>query len=243
MHYIGFIYEWTNNLNGMRYVGSHKGTVGDGYTGSGKRFINAVRKYGIENFTRTILEYVEEASEILIREQHYLDTLDCAKSPSFYNISPTAGGGDCGNGPKISRTKREQKLRSKYRGIPISDQHKMKLSDVWKITSETGEVLIVTNMHDFCAKNNLNPSAMSAVARGNRRIHKGFTCEKITNNRNVKYEHKEWNSKGHKAKIRYGASNGQSREVIIDGVKYDCLREAMEKTKLSRYMLIKQGKI
>ena len=67
MNYSGFIYEWTNKLDGMKYIGSHKGTIDDGYTGSGKRFENARNKYGIENFERTILEYVEKEENILLK--------------------------------------------------------------------------------------------------------------------------------------------------------------------------------
>jgi len=52
---IGFIYKWTNLINGKMYIGSHKGTIDDGYIGSGKYFNHALNKYGIENFTREIL--------------------------------------------------------------------------------------------------------------------------------------------------------------------------------------------
>jgi len=60
------------------------GNVDDGYTGSGKRFSNAVNKYGIEQFSRITIEYVIFEDAVLLREQHYLDTRNCAKSKQYY---------------------------------------------------------------------------------------------------------------------------------------------------------------
>lgn len=67
--YTGFIYEWTNQLTGKKYLGSHRGTTDDGYIGSGVAFLAA---YSSEHFVRKILEYVED-DDILVREQYWLD--------------------------------------------------------------------------------------------------------------------------------------------------------------------------
>lgn len=52
---IGFVYRWTNTLNGKKYIGAHIGRPDDGYTGSGQAFRRAVRHHGIEAFEREIL--------------------------------------------------------------------------------------------------------------------------------------------------------------------------------------------
>lgn len=253
--YAGFIYEWTNKLDGMKYIGSHKGTIDDGYTGSGARFENARKKYGIENFERVILEQVEHPKDILLMEQHYLDKFNCAKSNRYYNISPTAGGGDCGNGPKISATKKRRfasgELVVHNKGKEMKAEQKLKLADEWEIVTPTNQVFFISNMFEFCRQNKLNASAMSAVARGNRRHYKGYKCRKLTNNRNVEYEYKEpppYLTVEEKKKINSEAVKKAKQQIATpkikyNGVIYNSLVEAMDITKLSRYLLVKNGEL
>lgn len=91
MKYIGFVYLWTHIDSGKKYLGSHRGRVEDGYVGSGKHFLWAVKKYGVSSFTRTILEYVADG-DVYNREQYWLNKLDCAADSSFYNLSGKAQG-------------------------------------------------------------------------------------------------------------------------------------------------------
>jgi hypothetical protein len=91
--YAGFIYEWTNKLNGKKYIGSHIGKIDDGYTGSGTAFIKAYRKYGSDSFSRAILEYVEDISLIKSIEERYLKSVDAKNNRLYYNLSNTPTGG------------------------------------------------------------------------------------------------------------------------------------------------------
>lgn len=218
--YSGFIYEWTNKINNMKYLGSHKGTIDDGYLGSGKVFLRAIKKYGLDNFTRKIIEYVEKEENIFKRENYYLQFYNCASDPLYYNISATAHGGDTCN----------------------NEHNWKKVSDKWQVKLPNGKTIIIFNMRKFCQEHGLNPSAMSAVARGNRRHYKNYWCKKITNNRNVKYKYTKWKSKGHGAKANYGAKNGYSKKIEVNGILYQCMREAVDKTGLSMFLLRKQGK-
>ena len=252
MNYSGFIYEWTNKLDGMKYLGSHKGTIDDGYTGSGKRFGNAVKKYGIENFERAIVEYIEKEEDILIREQHYLDTIGCANSPLYYNIAPNAGGGDCGNGSKISESRKKRfanGLVISNKGKAMKDEQKLKIADEWEVITPANEVLTIINMLDFCRQHKLNASAMSAVARGKKSMYKGYKCKKLTNKRNVVYEPaeyvfmtKEARSQQLKELAVKGGNHHEAVKIEYDGTVYDSISEAKEATGKSYYLITKYGK-
>jgi len=91
----GFVYVWTNLIDGKKYVGSHEGLIEDGYIGSGKYFNNAINKHGIENFIREILEAgeFESRNALFDREQFWLDSFNAARDPNWYNIAEIAGGG------------------------------------------------------------------------------------------------------------------------------------------------------
>jgi group I intron endonuclease len=98
----GFVYLWTNQINGRWYVGSHEGHPADGYIGSGKIFKLAVRKYGLKSFVREILYqgiyFREEEEKILVE-------LDAANDPSSYNMKDRALGGTSGT-KRSEETKR-----------------------------------------------------------------------------------------------------------------------------------------
>jgi group I intron endonuclease len=114
--YYGFIYEWTNILNGKKYIGSHAGTTDDGYIGSGKIFQRAIKKHGIENFTRTILEYVEVSDRLYLleREKHYLDSTNAYYSDNYYNVAKDVIGGDTKAG---WTDKRREKFRDQIKQV------------------------------------------------------------------------------------------------------------------------------
>jgi hypothetical protein len=88
----GFIYEWTNKITQMKYIGAHTGTEDDGYTGGGKKFQIDLRRYGTNNFERKILEYVENHNDLKSRENYWLDLVDAAENPSYYNTNYKSSG-------------------------------------------------------------------------------------------------------------------------------------------------------
>lgn len=228
MKYAGFIYEWMNKKNGKKYLGSHRGIIDDGYIGSGKNFRRAISKYGLENFERVILEFVANVEDIFAREQHYLNERNCSKSKEYYNISAVARGGDTGN----------------------NQDNWKKVSDEWLIILPTREELVIKNMLEFCRQYDLNPSAMSAVARGKRSNYKGYKCRKLTNNRNVKYEYKEFvfmtkeeKSKINSESVKKAKQQNAKPKIKYNGVIYNSLVDAKKATGLSRHLLVKHGEL
>lgn len=72
MHY--YLYEIKNNINGKIYVGVHKTKViDDGYMGSGKAIKAAILKYGIKNFTKTILQNFDSQESMFAREKEVVN--------------------------------------------------------------------------------------------------------------------------------------------------------------------------
>ena len=67
--HIHYIYKTTCNVTKRYYIGMHSTTnLEDGYLGSGKRLRYSVRKYGKENHTKEILEFLPTREKLVIRE-------------------------------------------------------------------------------------------------------------------------------------------------------------------------------
>lgn len=88
---MAYVYIITNIINNKKYIGSsRKQTVDPHYYGSGKRIKNAIKKYGIVNFTREILwEGEGDARNV---ETYWLECFNAASNPQFYNMTNDARG-------------------------------------------------------------------------------------------------------------------------------------------------------
>lgn len=83
------IYKTICLLNGMYYVGAHRTKdLNDGYTGSGTRIVNAISKYGDDQFNTIILEFCDDEDHMYLREEALVDHLN----PMTYNIVPGGRG-------------------------------------------------------------------------------------------------------------------------------------------------------
>ena len=139
MKIYNYVYLITNNLNGKIYVGKHStDNLNDGYMGSGKLIRLAYNKYGIENFTKQILQFAETEEELNDLEMFYIKDLD-AKTKG-YNLTDGGEGvlglhKDAWNKgvpctkeakQKISAANKGQKAWNK--GIPCTEEVKQKIS-------------------------------------------------------------------------------------------------------------------
>lgn len=83
------IYRITNKVNDKFYIGMHKTTnLDDGYMGSGKLITRAIKKHGIENFTKEIL-YVFDNEEDMKNKEKELVVLN----EMSYNLCEGGKGG------------------------------------------------------------------------------------------------------------------------------------------------------
>ena len=121
------IYLTTNLINGKKYVGrcSSDKNWNRGYVGSGKMLKQAIEKYGLENFSREILEELPGSCslrEAIDLEKQWLIKLNCKSSPEYYNLSNDTGGMGSGDKHK-EETKALIKNRMKdfygEKGLPL----------------------------------------------------------------------------------------------------------------------------
>lgn len=86
------IYSWTNKLNNKKYIGCSvdihkrwKSHTNLSNSGMFRKFYNAIRKYGEENFLKEIIEVCPKEKEILKqKENYYIDLFNTIKNG--YNI-------------------------------------------------------------------------------------------------------------------------------------------------------------
>ena len=83
-----YVYEITNNLNGMKYIGKRSCTCpieDDSYMGSGKSLVNDFKKYGKENFSKKILEVCNTEKKAYSREKYWIEYYNAVRSDNYYN--------------------------------------------------------------------------------------------------------------------------------------------------------------
>lgn len=107
---IHYIYKTTCNVTGRYYVGMHStSNEKDGYMGSGKRLRYSIRKYGVDNHTKEILEYFDNR-ELLIEAEKTAITKEMVEDKDCMNL---ALGGNGGHGSKFLSKEQLQKGREK----------------------------------------------------------------------------------------------------------------------------------
>lgn len=121
-----FVYCTVNLINGKKYIGQHQtNNLEDGYIGSGKIMRQAIKLYGKENFTRSILEFANTLDELNALEIKYINLHDAVNDPNYYNIT-TGGWGHPGT-PMSEDTK--NKIRESHIGKAITEETRIKLRE------------------------------------------------------------------------------------------------------------------
>lgn len=91
---IHYFYKITNKLNGKYYFGVHNtNDINDGYMGSGINIRKAIRKYGIENFTKEIVREFDTEEEVFAFEKDFV-TEEVINDPNCYNMATGGQGGE-----------------------------------------------------------------------------------------------------------------------------------------------------
>ena len=174
-----YFYITTNNINHKYYYGVHStNNIDDGYMGSGYLIKKAFKKYGKENFTKTILQFFDNA-DLMYKHEAKVVTIDVVNDPMSYNMRVGGRGGTKGlqlsDETKMKIGKSNKGKHSSLKGTHISEEHKNKIS-----------------------KN--SASRRSEVKEKIRQAHIGKklskeTCEKISNKLTGRTLDKEWRNK------------------------------------------------
>lgn len=87
------IYLITNKKNGKIYIGKHQTkNLDDGYMGSGKLIGASIKKYGLDNFTKSILFIFDNEEEMNAKEKELVSEEFCL-SNGTYNLCIGGEGG------------------------------------------------------------------------------------------------------------------------------------------------------
>ena len=133
---MNYLYQITNLINNKIYVGVHKtDNIDDGYMGSGKVIKSAIKKHGIENFRKDILEFfdtydtaLDKESEIvtdefLLREDVYNLRRGGTGGFDYINKLPQTTAVRIANGKKFPKSLRIEMAKS-HSSRTMSDTHK-----------------------------------------------------------------------------------------------------------------------
>lgn len=157
-----YVYEITNIINGKKYIGKRSCNCPikeDKYMGSGVLLKKAIKKYGVENFKKEILEVCYNEELALDREAYYIEQVKAYNDVNYYNIS---SGGNGGYRNFAGKTEEEIQLWKKRmsvsrKGRVFSDEWKRKLS-VHLIPAKQGE-----HNHMYGRKGELSPVSKKVV--------------------------------------------------------------------------------
>lgn len=192
------IYKITNSVNGKVYIGYTVNIIRRLKDHQkAKRnlvFYNAIQKHGWDKFSCEIIYQSFDSDHTLnVMEPYFIKEYN-----SFIDFENSNGyNATLGGGKNIVHTlKSLQKMSDRtklqwkdsiFRNNIISrNKTKWKdpaflntISKKWQITTPAGEIAECINMAEFCRQHSLDNGCMTAVSKGDRPQHKGYTCKRI----------------------------------------------------------------
>lgn len=243
------IYEIKNNINGKSYIGQYSGESFNKYFGSGKLIKSAIKKYGLENFSKIILEECFNKTELNEKEIFWIDKLKTIENG--YNLTEGGTGGDLSEFIKYDDNWVEKQRIStkKYWDNMTEDERKRRGEIVsgekngmygkdgfWKNKKIPKDVIqkSLENRRSYIGEQNPNwkGGVTYVYCECGKKIGYGHThcnkCRPRSESDNPFYgkQHTE-ESKNKIREKRTGVYNGdQNIPIIIDGVEYRSSGEA-----------------
>ena len=197
--YYGYVYLTVNKVNNKGYVGQHKGMFDRYYYGSGKMFLRAFRKYGVNNFDRQILVFCNSQDELDIEEIYHIAIYRKLYPYDLYNITD---GGNGLNGYKqtqkqidafVNRAKenpprkgvklsedqirrQRESLKNFYKNNPEAKENMRKIHIGKKASKETREKLSLKKQKPvICIETGEFFPSIIAASKGERSLKDGIS--------------------------------------------------------------------
>ena len=228
------VYKIINILNEKSYIGKDERDRKN-YFGSGKIIKLAIKKYGIENFRKEIIEECHSREELINREIFWIKELKSI-TPNGYNISSGGNGGDTtSNHPNKKNIiqKRINSNKGKKRSQEFKENcRKIALSVDPKIRKKAGKKAAITKK-----KRIINEGYTDAELKAHKMNGKNLANYNRSEigrkavSRALKGKSKKPFSEEHKNNIGK-ASNGRKipgRKIQIEKHKFESLHEASRK--------------
>lgn len=173
-----YLYEVRCNLNGKIYVGVHRTKdLNDGYMGSGKVLGSAIKKYGVESFTKTILEYFESKEEMYSREKEIVTEEFLARDDTYNLRRGGTGGFDYIN--RVGLNDRSGVILTMQQRNNISDGRLKSVTDEnRKAQSERmmGNIVGIGNKGNLKKRSDTHRQKISESAKKNIYLYHRVTC-------------------------------------------------------------------
>jgi hypothetical protein len=137
---IHYIYKTTCNVTGRYYVGMHSAyNLEDSYMGSGKRLRYSIRKHGVENHTKEILEFLATREELVLREIEIV-TKELVENPMCMNLREGGTGGFSSEQQKFNAIKSNEKQKFLREDAEWVNKKSESLSKAIKKAYEDGKI-------------------------------------------------------------------------------------------------------
>lgn len=199
---MSLIYKTTNSINGKIYIGKSKYND-PSYLGSGVILKQAIEKYGIESFTREVLEECSDDS-IDEREIYWIDHYKSFRREIGYNIAKGGTGGD------------------------TTTSHPNKVSIIEK--RRQGQLSWYESLSESEREHHNEKISLSKKGKSNGRLGTHQTQETIEKIRSSQPEKTdEWKHSHAEAMAkRKGTSlTKKYKRVVVDGIEYESVKHAV----------------
>jgi len=243
------IYEITNKINGKSYIGQYSGKSFETYFGSGKLIKYAIKKYGIDNFEKIILDECFNKEELNEKEIFWIDKKQTIKSG--YNLTKGGTGGDLSNFIDYNKEWIAKQIKNtKHYWANLNEDERKWRSDivsgekngmygkvgVWKDKKLSEEMIkkMLNNRRSFLGENNPNWKGGKSIiyCECGKKIGYGHShcnkCRPRSKKDNPFYgKTHTYETKNKLSEKRIGTYNGeQNFPIIIDNVEYRSAGEA-----------------